>query len=225
MIKTQEISKRYGKVQALNNISIEIDLSGEIYGLIGPNGSGKTTLISIISGFTQSNSGTISGIEKNYISSCVGNESFIDHLTVLEWLNFLLKIKNLSTDELAIFELLELMKMNGEKSQKIKSLSFGQKQRLGIISALCGDPKLVIFDEPLNGLDPSGVFLFKNVLNWLVEKKITVLYSSHRLDDLSNYCTHLFLLDQGSLMYDGYFKEFLKLGNGNIEDSYNHLIK
>jgi ABC-2 type transport system ATP-binding protein len=225
MIKTQEISKRYGKVQALNNISIEIDLSGEIYGLIGPNGSGKTTLISIISGFTQSNSGTISGIEKNYIGSCVGNESFIDHLTVLEWLNFLLKIKNLSTDELAIFELLELMNMNGEKSQKIKSLSFGQKQRLGIISALCGDPKLVIFDEPLNGLDPSGVFLFKNVLNWLVEKKITVLYSSHRLDDLANYCTHLFLLDQGSLMYDGYFKEFLKLGNGNIEDSYNHLIK
>lgn len=224
MIELNQISKRFKKSQALQSVSLKIELNGKIYGLVGPNGSGKTTLISILSGFISSDSGSISGIHKDTLGSFVGNESFLDHLTVEEWLEFLQDLKNLKADESTVSELLSLLKLDEEADKKIKSLSYGQKQRLGIVSAIVGRPKLVIFDEPLNGLDPSGVFLFKNTLSWLIQQKISVLYSSHRLDDLANYCNHLFLLNKGKLLFDGDFASFLKLGNGNIEESYHSLV-
>lgn len=224
MIELNQLDKRFKKSQALQSVSLKIELDGKLYGLVGPNGSGKTTLISILSGFLSSDSGSISGIKKDTLGSFVGNESFMDHLTVQEWLEFLQVLKNLKTDESTVSELLALLKLDEEADKKIKSLSYGQKQRLGIISAIVGKPKLVIFDEPFNGLDPSGVFLFKKALTWLIDQKISVLYSSHRLDDLANYCNHLFLLNKGKLLFDGDFETFLKLGNGNIEESYHSLV-
>ena len=224
MIELKQIDKRYEKSHALQSVSLKIELNGKIYGLVGPNGSGKTTLISILSGFINANSGSITGMEKATLGSFVGNESFLEHLTVQEWLEFLQELKNLKTKKSTVVELLTLLKLNEEADKKIKSLSFGQKQRLGIISAIIGRPKLVIFDEPLNGLDPSGVFIFKKTLSWLMDQNISVLYSSHRLDDLANYCNHLFLLNRGNLLFDGDFESFLKLGNGNIEDSYHSIV-
>jgi len=224
VIELKQIDKRYEKSHALQSVSLKIELNGKIYGLVGPNGSGKTTLISILSGFINANSGSITGMEKATLGSFVGNESFLEHLTVQEWLEFLQELKNLKTKKSTVVELLTLLKLNEEADKKIKSLSFGQKQRLGIISAIIGRPKLVIFDEPLNGLDPSGVFIFKKTLSWLMDQNISVLYSSHRLDDLANYCNHLFLLNRGNLLFDGDFESFLKLGNGNIEDSYHSIV-
>lgn len=224
MIELNNIIKRYRKIEALKSVSLKIELNGKIYGLVGPNGSGKTTLISILSGFINSDAGSISGIGKNTLGSFVGNESFLDHLTVFEWLEFLQQLKNVPLNESKLNEMLTLLNMDEESNKKIKSLSFGRKQRLGIISAIVGNPKLVIFDEPLNGLDPSGVFLFKKTVSWLIDQKISVLYSSHRLDDLANYCNHLFLLNMGDLLFDGEFNSFLNLGNGDIEESYNSLI-
>lgn len=224
MIELKQINKRFKKSQALQSVSLKIELDGKIYGLVGPNGSGKTTLISILSGFILSDSGSIYGVKKDTLGSFVGNESFLEHLTVQEWLEFLQELKNIKTDDSTVSELLSLLKLDEEADKKIKSLSYGQKQRLGIISAIVGRPKLVIFDEPLNGLDPSGVFLFKKTLSWLIDQKISVLYSSHRLDDLANYCNHLFLLNKGKLLFDKDFASFLKLGNGNIEESYHSIV-
>ncbi|MCH7415454.1 ABC transporter ATP-binding protein [Belliella sp. R4-6] len=224
MIEINKINKRYKGTYALQSISLKIELDGKIYGLVGPNGSGKTSLISILSGFINSDSGTISGVEKNSFGSFIGTESFLDHLTVYEWLYFIQQLKNKTIDDSEINELITLLNMGEESNKKIKSLSYGRKQRLGIISAIIGKPKLVIFDEPLNGLDPSGVFLFKKTISWLVDHKISVLYSSHRLDDLANYCNHLFLLNRGKLLFDGDFESFIQLGNGNIEESYNSLV-
>lgn len=224
MIELNQIDKHFRKSYALKSISLRIELNGKIYGLVGPNGSGKTTLISILCGFIQANSGSVTRMEKAILGSFVGNESFLEHLTVHEWLEFLQELKKLKTGKSTVVELLTLLKLNEEIDKRIKSLSYGQKQRLGIISALVGRPNLVIFDEPLNGLDPSGVFLFKKTLSWLMDQKISVLYSSHRLDDLANYCNHIFLLNRGKLLFDGDFESFLKLGNGNIEESYHSIV-
>lgn len=209
VLKTHNITKKYGEQLAVNNINMTIR-KGEIYGFIGKNGAGKTTLIRLITGLIHRTNGEIelfggsSEKELNDARAMVGSlietPAFYGNMTARENLEVSRLVRNIAGKN-CIDEVLKLVGLEDTGKKKVKNFSLGMRQRLGIANALLGNPRLLILDEPINGLDPMGIVEIRELLKKVnKEKDVTILISSHILGELSELATCYGIISDGKLI-------------------------
>lgn len=220
ILKIENLTKSYGKNLVLKDINLEIK-EGSIFGLIGPNGAGKSTLMKSILGLVKKDSGkiTLYGKEVNEknqketnrnLGSLIEAPSFYDHLTAYDNLDLICDMKNINKDK--IDKTLRDVGLIKSKDKKVREFSLGMKQRMGIAIALIGNPKFLILDEPINGLDPYGIEEMRDLFKSIVKNSNTsILISSHILDEIEKISTHIGILKNGSLTYSGSLEEYREL--------------
>ncbi len=207
VLRINHLSKSYGKVKALNDLTITIE-AGNVYGLLGPNGSGKTTTLGIILGILQQDSGDFEWFggalgEKHRlkIGAILETPNFYPYLNADENLEIIRHIKN---DTNADFDaLLTLVNLKERRKSRFSTYSLGMKQRLAIAATLIGDPEVLIFDEPTNGLDPQGIAEVREILQKIARSGKTVIMASHILDEVEKICTHVAIIKKGQLLATG----------------------
>lgn len=214
-IAVSNLSKRYGDVVAVNDASFEVPL-GTICGFVGPNGSGKTTTIRMLLGLIKPTEGSASIIGNSIahpekylkeVGAMIEGPAFYPALSGLENLRVLAKLGGIPMDRCE--ELIELVGLAGRGKDKYKTYSLGMKQRLGIAAALLPNPKLLILDEPTNGLDPSGIQEVRDLLEKLASEGVTVFVSSHLLSELEMISKYLVMLRKGEVVFAGPMQDLL----------------
>lgn len=208
ILTTNELTKTYGKYNAANEVSIHVERGG-IYGLIGRNGAGKTTLMKMIGGLSHPTRGSFEIHGKNgettkqmmpKVGILIEAPGLYPNMTAMQNLTtkaIALGIK----DKQYLKSLLEEVGLSNTGKKKAKQFSLGMKQRLGIAMALVNKPELLILDEPINGLDPQGIAEMRSILHHLCyDKGITILISSHILDELSKVATQYGIIHEGRLL-------------------------
>src|SRR5687767_13112178 len=202
------ITKSYGPVQALKDVSFAVP-EGSVFGILGPNGSGKTTLLSIILDVLKANGGNYlwfgqSGApaQRKKIGSLLETPNFYHYLSALDNLKVTKIISERGTDE-DIIEVLKKVKLYERRKSRFRTYSLGMKQRLAIAATLLGDPKVLVLDEPTNGLDPVGIAEIRQLIIELKESGHTIIMASHLLDEVEKICTHVAILKTGTLITTG----------------------
>ncbi|NLK94855.1 MAG: ATP-binding cassette domain-containing protein [Clostridiales bacterium] len=198
ILKTINLCKNYGNNSILTNVNLNIK-KGEIYGLIGKNGAGKTTLIRLLLSFAFPTSGEIKFYTKDdiKIGALVEAPSFFSYLSASENLEYY-RLLNGFKDPKSVNKILELVGLQDVGKKKFKDFSLGMKQRLGIALAMLGNPEILILDEPINGLDPTGIKEIRDILLKInKEKGVTILISSHILSELSQLATFYGFIHKG----------------------------
>lgn len=212
------LHKRYGKIHAVNNLSLDIE-KGSVFGILGPNGSGKTTTLGIILGVINSDSGTFnwfskpnSKTDRKRIGAILEQPLFYPYLTAEKNLKIVAGIKEV--DPADIDRVLKIVELYDRKHSKFRTFSYGMKQRLAIASALLGEPEVLIFDEPTNGLDPRGIAEIRELIIKIAAQGITIILASHLLDEVQKTCSHVAVLKSGERLFSGKVDDVL-----NISDS------
>lgn len=207
---TDTLCKQYRNFKALNGISMHVP-KGSIYGLVGRNGAGKTTLIRLISGIQEPTSGSYTLYDvkntdkaiykvRQRMGAVVESPAIYLDMTAEDNLKMQYQILGIPSYD-GIPELLQLVDLADCGKKKAKNFSLGMKQRLGIAVALCGNPDFLVLDEPVNGLDPQGIIEIRElILKLNREHQITILISSHILDELSKLATHYGFVDRGIIV-------------------------
>ncbi|MFR3172994.1 MAG: ABC transporter ATP-binding protein [Clostridium sp.] len=219
VLKTYNITKKYGEQLAVDNVNMTIK-KGDIYGFIGQNGAGKTTLIRLITGLIHKSGGEIELLGANeenelnkartMVGSLIESPSFYTNMTARENLEVSRLVRNIPGKK-CIDEVLELVGLKDVEKKKVKNFSLGMRQRLGIANALMGNPKLLILDEPINGLDPMGIVEIRELLKKInKEKDMTILISSHILSELSELATTYGIISNGKLIEEITAKQLSK---------------
>ncbi len=209
VVKTQNLTKCYGTLSALNQVTISVG-RGEIYGLVGNNGAGKTTLLKLLAGQIFPSGGEISLFgaheskkmekQRGRMGAMIEQPGFYPQLSVEKNMEYYRLLKGIPGRRI-VEDVLKTVGMWEYRQKKGKTLSLGMKQRLGLAIALIGEPELLILDEPINGLDPSGIIEMRNLLLKLNrEKNITILISSHILSELEQLAAVYGFLDCGRLL-------------------------
>ena len=209
VLKTYNITKKYGEQLAVDNVNMTIK-KGDIYGFIGQNGAGKTTLIRLITGLIHKSGGEIELLGANeenelnkartMVGSLIESPSLYTNMTARENLEVSRLVRSIPGKK-CIDEVLELVGLKDVEKKKVKNFSLGMRQRLGIANALMGNPKLLILDEPINGLDPMGIVEIRELLKKInKEKDMTILISSHILSELSELATTYGIISNGKLI-------------------------
>lgn len=210
-IETQSITKKYGKKVVVNHVSLNIP-NGSVYGLVGENGSGKTTIMRLITGLAIPTSGKYSlfGIScddkkiykaKEKLAAIVEAPSLIPTMNAYDNLKYAAGYLGISINEDRINEILSLVGLNNVEKKLVKNFSLGMRQRLGIGLCLLNDPKMLILDEPMNGLDPEGIAQLRDLIIDLNKtKNITFLISSHILSELEKVATCFGIISHGMLL-------------------------
>ncbi len=203
VIETAALTKKYGQKTAVNQMFVHVK-KGDIYGLIGRNGAGKTTLMKLILGLAVPNSGEIklfggenADVARKRIGSLIEAPAIFKNETALENMKRFAYLAPTSEDE--IKRLLDFVGLGDTGAKKVGAFSLGMKQRLGIAIALLGNPELLIFDEPINGLDPAGIKEVRDLIVELNKKGITFMISSHILDELGKIATNYGIVNEGVL--------------------------
>ncbi|MCR8747003.1 ATP-binding cassette domain-containing protein [Romboutsia lituseburensis] len=219
VIKTYKLSKSYKNCDALVDVGITVN-QGDIYGLVGNNGAGKTTLLKILTGQSQLSNGSFELFSKSSekdlsfvrkrTGAIIETPSFYPKLTVFKNMEYYRLQRGIPSKE-KIDKVLKEVGLYDAKKKRFEDLSLGMKQRLGLALAMMNEPDLLILDEPINGLDPSGIIDIRNLLLKLnKEKNITILISSHILTELANIATCYGFLNKGRLVEELSAKELEK---------------
>ncbi len=218
IIRTDNLSKNFGKLQAVRRINLKVP-EGGVYGFLGPNGAGKSTTIKMLLGLIKPTEGEAflfnRPIKTNRleilkkVGSMVETPSYYGHLTAYENLTIISKIRETGNEE--INRVLEIVDLKNSKDRKVKDFSMGMKQRLGIAGALIGSPQLLILDEPTNGLDPAGIRRIRDLIRDFPRKTgITILVSNHILREIELMASHLGIIKDGNLIFQGTLNELRK---------------
>lgn len=210
IITTKGLSKQYGSIYRVKDVDLSIK-EGTVYGFLGPNGAGKSTTLKMILGLVKQTSGSIQvfgkqlnprnrlSILKN-IGSLIESPSYYGHLTGEENLKIMQKL--LDVPDKNVRESLKIVRLENEKDKKVQHYSLGMKQRLGIAAALMGFPKLLILDEPTNGLDPAGIQEIRELIISLPQTYgMTVVVSSHILSEIDQMATSVGIIKDGELVF------------------------
>jgi ABC-2 type transport system ATP-binding protein len=215
ILETKQLKFSYGRQPVLNGIDLQIQ-EGSIYGYLGKNGSGKTTTIKLLLGLQKTPSNTVyySGKEFNthrseilfHTGKLIESPAYYAGSSGYENLKYLDFIFH--KGESRIYEVLAMVGLENAGRKKVKHYSSGMKQRLGIAKAIFHQPDVLILDEPFNGLDPEGIYQMRELMKQLKNEGITIFFSSHILGDVEKICTHLGVLDNGKLLYQGDIKDF-----------------
>lgn len=216
MLEVKSLCKKYNNKIAIDGVSFSVN-AGEIVALIGANGAGKTTIMNSIAGIIHSTSGDIYYKERDLLKNpnllsefgILINATFIDYLNVEENLKLLMQASNLSRlDTKSIETVLTMVGLENVRKKKVKSFSFGMKQRLGLAQALLSDIKFLMLDEPFVGLDPLGKEIFKNTIVEMAHtEKKGVLFSSHDLKDVEDICDRIVMIKDGKVVFDDVFSK------------------
>jgi ABC-type multidrug transport system ATPase subunit len=216
VLSIQNLSKNYGSIKALQNVSFNVPPQ-TVFGILGPNGSGKTTLLGIVMDVLNATSGTYSwqGNEsaaegRKKIGTLLETPNFYHYLSAERNLRIAAKIKGRGEDD--IDRVLQLVNLYERRTSKFSTYSLGMKQRLAIASALLGDPDILVFDEPTNGLDPAGIAEIRELIKELNRKGKTIIMASHILDEVEKVCTHVAIIQKGVLKTVGSVKEVMHIG-------------
>jgi ABC-2 type transport system ATP-binding protein len=220
MIEVRGLTKRYGDKTAVDGLTFGIE-SGKVTGFLGPNGAGKTTTMRCILGLDYPNDGTVTIDGKVYQDAAYpmrevgalleakavhGGRSAYNHLLCLAQTNNLPRRR--------VGEVLELVGLSEVAKKRSKGFSLGMSQRLGIAATMLGDPKVLMFDEPVNGLDPEGILWIRNLMKALAAEGRTVFVSSHLMSEMENTADHLIVIGRGKLIADCTMKEFVARASG-----------
>src|SRR4029077_14856318 len=216
MIEAQGLTKRYGDKLAVDRLSFSVE-PGKITGFLGPNGAGKTTTMRLILGLDRPTKGTVTVHGKNFralaqpmrevgalldAKAVLGGRSAYHHLLCLAQTN------NLPARRVG--EVLDLVGLSEVAKKRSKGFSLGMGQRLGIAAALLGDPAILMFDEPVNGLDPEGILWIRSLMKQLAGEGRTVFVSSHLMSEMENTADHLIVIGRGRLIADCSVAEFIE---------------
>jgi bacitracin transport system ATP-binding protein len=226
VLRTVELSKRFGARKAVDRVSISVR-AGDIYGFLGQNGAGKTTTIRMIMGLVRPTEGEVHlfgerilpGGYEHYcrIGSLIEAEGFYPNLTAAENLEIHRRLMGV-TNRGYLDEALELTGMTDQRNRRVKDLSLGMKQRLGISRALLHRPELLVLDEPTNGLDPAGIKEIRRLILDLSERrKITVFISSHILSEIQQIATRIGIIHEGALLEEVELEELRRANRSYIE--------
>lgn len=218
IIETKNLTKVFKDITVVNKVNIKVN-EGDIYGFLGPNGAGKSTTIKMMLGLVNSTEGTT--IINNYdikterkkaiefVGAMVEAPSFYGYLSGYK--NLKLYANLYEKDDERINEVLELVGLSNAKNKKVSNFSLGMKQRLAIARAFLNNPKLVILDEPTNGLDPQGVIEIRNLIRHLaVKENVTFIVCSHILSEVQNICNRISIINNGEILVEGNVKELLR---------------
>ena len=220
MIEVRGLSKRYGEKVAVNNLSFDV-VPGKVTGFLGPNGAGKTTTMRLMLGLDYPNAGSVTIDGKRYAGlanpmrevgalldakAVHGGRSAYNHLLCLAQTNNLPKRR--------VGEVLEMVGLTDVARKRTKGFSLGMSQRLGIAVTLLGDPKILMFDEPVNGLDPEGIQWIRNIMKELAAEGRTVFVSSHLMSEMEHTADQLVVIGRGQLLADCTMEEFIARSSG-----------
>jgi len=220
ILTVENLNKFYGHIQALKNVSFSVP-KGTVFGILGPNGSGKTTTLATITDILKPTSGSYqlfdepaSAASRRRIGSLLETPNFYHYLSGKKNLEIAAEIKQHGKED--IDHVLETVDLTQRKNSKFSTYSLGMKQRLAIASCLLGNPNVLIFDEPTNGLDPVGIAEIRELMKELHRQGKTIIMASHLLDEVEKVCTHVAILKKGQLITSGKVNEILS-GDDIIE--------
>ena len=239
MIELENVTKKFGDFTAVDNINLKIK-SGEFFGFLGPNGAGKTTTIKMITGLYSPTSGKIKicgiDIQQNPIEAkmnigYIPDEPFLyDKLTGLEYLYFcggLYKIdKNFLRDR--IEELIETFELREWINKLTEKYSRGMRQRIAIASALIHNPRVIVIDEPIVGLDPKSAMIVKNILRWRANNGTTIFMSTHLLSIAEELCDRIAIIKNGKIIFESdisILKDYKTKHDGKLEEIFIELTR
>ncbi|MFK7925311.1 MAG: ABC transporter ATP-binding protein [Bacteroidia bacterium] len=207
VLSTRNLHKDYGRITAVNQLNLEV-AEGTVFGLLGPNGSGKTTTLGMILGVTTPTSGDFlwfgepaSHKQRKQVGSILEKPNFYPNFSAYKNLALACKIKEVNSSR--IDEVLELVGLAERKNDSFQTFSLGMKQRLAIGSALLAHPKVLILDEPTNGLDPQGIAEIRELILDIASTGKTIILASHLLDEVQKICTDFAVLRKGNLLHTG----------------------
>ncbi|MGM9903311.1 lantibiotic transport ATP-binding protein SrtF [Enterococcus sp. 10A9_DIV0425] len=212
LLKTDNLTKKFSKQVVVKSLSIHVK-KNSIYGLVGPNGAGKSTTLKMLTGSLKPTSGNIFFTRETSdgptIGSLIEDPALYKNLTAEENLLVLVKLFGLKKDR--IKEVLHLVDLENTGKKIVARFSLGMKQRLGIAAALIRQPNLLILDEPTNGLDPIGIKELRNLIKSFPKLGITVIVSSHNLNEIQHMTNHVGIMNAGVLKYEGRIPEGIDL--------------
>ena len=241
VFETSHLCKSYGKKVVLDDVNLTVR-EGEIYGLVGRNGAGKSTLIRTLLGLAKQSRGEVKingsqsedalAYERRKVGAIVDSPSLFLHLTAMENMKaFGYELGE--RDENALKDLLLKVGLDPENPTRVKNYSLGMKQRLAIAVALIANPSILVLDEPVNGLDPAGIFEVREILQYLNrEEKITIIISSHILSELSKLATSYGIMDKGKIVkemrgsdLEEMCRPYIKLVVGDLKTALNVVVE
>ena len=224
ILKTIDLCKSFSGQMAVNNISLNIE-KNSVYGLLGPNGAGKSTTLKMITGILKPTSGSIEfdghlwkRNDLEHIGALIEMPPLYENLTAYE--NLKVRTTLLGLDDARINEVLQIVQLTNTGKKRAGQFSLGMKQRLGIAIALLNHPKLLILDEPTNGLDPVGIEELRELIRSFPAKGITVILSSHILSEVRQTADHIGIIADGILGYEGKLN-----ANENLEQLFMDVVK
>ena len=213
VLTIENLSKSYGRIQALKNVNFSVP-EGSVFGILGPNGSGKTTLLGTIMDILRPTSGAYklfdevpTELHRRRIGTLLETPNFYHYLSGIKNLEIAAEIKQHGKEN--IEWALKKVDLTARKDSKFSTYSLGMKQRLAIASCLLGNPKVLVFDEPTNGLDPVGIAEIRDLMKNLYNEGKTIIMASHLLDEVEKVCTHVAILRKGELITSGNVNEIL----------------
>ncbi len=222
VVRVKSVNKSFGPVKAVSNLNLTVK-TGEIMGLLGPNGSGKTTTMKIILGILKPDSGFVDVCGINVLEKPVEARKIMgyvpetphlyEYLTPAEYLDFVSAAYNIKPDvgKQRINELLQALEMKEHLNKLMSGFSQGMKQKIAITAALFHKPRVLILDEPLNGLDPRSARIVKDILHRLTSEGVAILFSTHVLEIAEAICHRVAIMDKGSVLAEGSVKEIKSL--------------
>src|ERR1700759_461887 len=207
ILSLKNISKSYHRIKALQDVSFEVP-GGSVFGILGPNGSGKTTLLGIVMDVLKASAGTYTWFGnppseklRREIGTLLETPNFYHYLSAQHNLEIAALIKNKPADD--IERVLKLVRLYERRDSKFQTFSLGMKQRLAIAACLLGNPSVLVFDEPTNGLDPSGIAEIRQLIIDLAAAGKTIILASHLLPEVEKVCTNVAILQKGGLIKSG----------------------
>jgi ABC-2 type transport system ATP-binding protein len=226
VIEIEGLQRSFGEIRALSGIGFSVE-RGDIFGYLGPNGAGKTTTIRILLDLIRADSGTVRVLgqptdrieARRRIGFLLDSDGLYDQLTAVENLRFYAELYGRSPSDDEIEKLLESMDLSARANDKAGTYSKGMRRRLALARALVHDPELLILDEPMSGIDPTGQMEVRKIIEDLVEQRHkTILLSSHDLDEVERLCNRIALIDEGEIRIAGDLKTLLEAGSeGRIQ--------
>lgn len=224
MLETTDLCKKFKRQMAVDHVSLHIQ-KNSVYGLLGPNGAGKSTILKMMTGILHLTSGAIafngepwSRESLNQIGALIEMPPLYENLTAYE--NLKVRTKLLGLDKSRIEEVLQTVSLTDTGRKRAGQFSLGMKQRLGIAVALLNNPKLLILDEPTNGLDPVGIEELRELIRSFPKKGITVILSSHILSEVQQMADHVGIIANGMLGYEGELR-----ANENLEQLFMDVVR
>ncbi|MDA0870168.1 MAG: ABC transporter ATP-binding protein [Proteobacteria bacterium] len=232
MLKVENISKSFGEFKAINNLSFEVQI-GDVMGFLGPNGAGKTTSMRIITGYLKSDIGNIFIDDKNFEADPIQAKSMIGYLpegvplyldfSPYLYLDYVCQVREIKNSKKSIEKVINDLQLQEVKDVRIETLSKGFKRRVGIAQALIHDPKLLILDEPTDGLDPLQKFEVRKLIKNLSKNK-AIIISTHILDEVPEVCNKCLIINDGKKVFEGTPNQLKRKVGKSLDEKFRKIV-